>query len=68
MEKESILGKMAEDTKENITTIKNMDLESIFGLMAEDTKESGDTANSNHNQFFLNHPINHTIITLYLSL
>lgn len=46
MEKESTLGKMAENMKENIKMIKNMDMVFILGLMVENTKENGRMANN----------------------
>ena len=49
MEKEFILGRMAVNTKENITTIKKMGMEYIPGQMEESTKGNGDKANSNKN-------------------
>ena len=44
MEKESILGKMAENMKGSITTIKSMDMENIIGLMVDVFKANGLTA------------------------
>ena len=41
MDKESILGEMAENMMDHTLWIKSMDLESTFGLMEGNTKGSG---------------------------
>ena len=41
MAKVITLGKMAEATKDNTTTIRNTDMASIPGLMAEDMRDIG---------------------------
>jgi len=46
MAKEFILGRMEDNTKENINMIRNMDSVSIHGMMAENMKECGNMENN----------------------